>query len=101
VLLGCWDHTLDLAIARNFSIGGGRSAQFRIDAFNLLDTVVYNGRVTALQLTTPTEQTVRNPQFNADGSINAARLTPVNAGFGAANAAQAMRTIQLQLRLQF
>ena len=54
-----------------------------------------------MQFTSPTDQTVRNPQYNADGTLVATRLTPVNAGFGAATAAQAMRTIQVQLRFQF
>src|SRR5581483_11813561 len=86
ILLGCSDHTLDLAVSRSFPLGGGRSAQVRLDAFNLLNAVVYNARITSLQLVSPTDQTVRNPQFNADGTINTARLTPVTAGFGAATA---------------
>ena len=34
---------LDLTLARNFRLGGGRTAQVRIDAFNVFDTVVFNG----------------------------------------------------------
>ena len=49
----------------------------------------------------PTDQTVRNPQYNADGTLVQTRLTPQNAGFGAVTAAQAMRSVQLQLRFQF
>lgn len=37
----------------------------------------------------------------ANGQIDPARLTPRTAGFGAATGAAAMRSIQLQLRLQF
>jgi len=44
---------------------------------------------------------VRNAQFLANGEINPARLTPRTAGFGAATGAQGLRSIQLQLRLQF
>ena len=33
-LTGCGDHTIDLAIARNFRLGGGRTAQIRFDVFN-------------------------------------------------------------------
>jgi hypothetical protein len=100
-LLGCHDHTLDLAIARNFPLGGNRQAQLRIDLFNVLNTVVYNAFATSLQLNSPTDQTVRNPQFNADGTLVQTRLIPQNAGFGAVTGAQAMRTAQIQLRVQF
>jgi hypothetical protein len=78
-----------------------RQVQLRIDMFNALNTVIYNSVVTQLQLNSPTDQTVRNSQYNADGTLNPARLQPRSAGFGAVNGAQAMRTIQLQLRFQF
>jgi hypothetical protein len=100
-LVGCPDRILDLAIARNFKLGGSRVAQIRLDMFNALDTVVYTGRNTTLQLVSPTNQTVRNAQHLANGELNASRLTPRTAGFGAATAAAAMRSLQLQLRLQF
>jgi hypothetical protein len=101
LLPGCFDRTLDLAIARNIGLGRGRTAQIRVDVFNVFNTVIYNGRVTQLQMNSPTDQTIRNAQFNADGTLNEARLQPKNAGFGAANSAQPMRSVQLQLRLQF
>jgi hypothetical protein len=101
VLSGCPDHTLDLAIARNIPLGGSRNAQLRVDLFNALNSVVYMTVTTQVQLNSPTDQTVRNPQYNADGTLNQARLTPQNAGFGAVSAAQAMRTVQVQLRFQF
>jgi hypothetical protein len=100
-LSGCPDKTIDFAIARNFRLGGARNAQFRIDMFNAFNSVIYDRVVTELQLTNPTSQTVRNNQYNADGSLNQARLAPRNAGFGAANRALDMRRIQLQLRFQF
>jgi hypothetical protein len=75
--------------------------QFRLDMYNAFNTVIYNGRVTALQLNSPTDQTVRNPQFNADGSPVATRLRPQDAGFGGVTGAQAMRTMQAQIRFQF
>jgi hypothetical protein len=101
LLSGCPDHTLDLAIARNIRLGSVRQVQLRIDMFNALNTVIYNSVVTQLQLNSPTDQTVRNSQYNADGTLNPARLQPRSAGFGAVNGAQAMRSIQLQLRFQF
>jgi hypothetical protein len=100
-LNGCLDKTVDFAIARNFRIGGSRTAQFRVDVFNAFNAVVFDSRVTQLQLTNPTTQVVRNNQYNADGSLNQERLTPRTAGFGAANGAQPMRSVQIQLRFQF
>jgi hypothetical protein len=92
---------VDLAIARNIRLGGARQAQIRLELFNAFNDVVINGRQTQLQLRSPTDQTVLNSQYNADGSINQARLTPRNAGFGAATSAQAMRSAQVQLRFNF
>jgi hypothetical protein len=101
LLSSCPDHTLDLAIARNIALGGGRQVQLRVDAFNVLNTVVYSNRQSQLQLNSPTDQTVRNPQYLADGRIDSTRLKPQNAGFGAVTSAQGMRSLQLQLRFQF
>ena len=100
-MAGCPDHTLDLSIARNIRLGGPRQIQLRLDAFNALNTVVYSGRVTQLQLNSPTDQTVRNPQYLANGEVDPNRLTPRNAGFGAVTGAQAMRSIQGQIRFSF
>ena len=88
-------------MARNVRLGGSRTAQIRLDVFNALDTVVYTGRNTTLQLVSPTNQTVRNAQYLATGELNSSRLTPRTAGFGAASGAAAMQSVQLQLRLQF
>ena len=82
-------------------LGGSRSLQFRVDIFNAFNTVVYTGRVTNLQLNSPTDQTVRNPQFNPDGSVIATRTRPQDAGFGAVTGAADLRSIQLQIRLGF
>ena len=49
----------------------------------------------------PASMTLVNNQYNADGSLNQSRLTPRNAGFGAANGALPMRNIQLEVRLEF
>lgn len=98
---GCANRTLDLAIARNIRLGGGRVVQLRVDAFNALNTVVYSGRQTTLQLNNPTSQTVVNNQYTADGTVNPTRLTPRNAGFGAVTSALAMRSVQAQIRFAF
>ena len=51
-------------------LGGGRTAQVRIEMYNAFNVVVYNARQTQLQLVSPTNQTIRNPQFLADGSVD-------------------------------
>ena len=96
LLNGCWDKTTDLSIARNIRVGGARQIQFRLDLFNAFNAVVFNARTT-IQYNTPADPTtIRNNQYNPDGSLNTARLTPANAGAGAATGAQAMRTVQMQ-----
>jgi hypothetical protein len=100
-LRGCADHTVDMAIARDIRLGGARRLQFRLDAFNVFDTVIINGRSTTIQYNSPTDLTIRNNQFLADGSVDPNRLKPNQAGFGAATGAQAMRNLQLQVRFQF
>ena len=94
---------MDLAIQRNIRVGGNRQVQFRMDMFNAFNTVVCNARQTTIQWTSPDNQgTILNNQFNADGSLNTARLLPkFSAGAGAATGAQAMRSMQLQVRFQF
>lgn len=100
-LHGCFDKTIDLALARNFRLEGGRTIQFRIEAFNAFNAVIYNGRNTTLQVTSPVNLTPSNPQYDASGNLVQTRLTPQNAGFGAATGAQAMRSMQAQIRFQF
>jgi hypothetical protein len=100
-MTGCFENTFDFSIARNIRIGGNRSLQFRADIFNAFNTVMITNRQTQLQLNSPTDQTVRNPQFRADGTVDPARVPPRNAGFGAATGANALRSMQLQIRYQF
>jgi hypothetical protein len=97
----CADHTIDLAIARNFKLGGARVLQARLELFNAFNTVVFSNRVTQLQLVSPTDQTVRNSQFLPDGTLDPSRVLPRNAGFGAVTAAQPMRSVQASVRFSF
>jgi hypothetical protein len=101
ILRGCPDHTTDLSLVRSIKVGGARQVQFRLDAFNAFNTVVINGRQNQIQFNSPTDLTVRNSQFLADGSVDPNRLKPNQAGFGAANSAQTMRNLQLMVRFQF
>ena len=69
--------------------------------FNAFNTVIINARQTQVQYNAPDNQTLRNSQFLADGSVDPGRLKPNNAGFGAATGALPMRTLQLTMRFQF
>ena len=107
-MIGCPDHTVDLAIARNFPFGGGRQFQVRLDAYNAFNTVIITARNTTASFNSPTDQTLRNSQYLADGMLDPNRLVPRNAGFGAAtnwstNAINGNygRYIQVTLRVQF
>ena len=101
LLGGCLNKTVDLAIAKNIRLHGSRSLQFRVDAFNVFNTVVINDRERNVIYRSPTDLTIVNSQTLPDGSLDAARLTPRTAGFGAATNAQAMRNLQVQLRFAF
>jgi hypothetical protein len=121
IMVGCPDHTVDLAVARNFPFGkGGRQVQVRVDAYNLFNTAIITGRNTTANFTSPTDMTLRNPEFvanagdttlapGATGTVLAAgRDVPRNAGFGAANAwstnsinGNYQRYIQITFRVQF
>jgi hypothetical protein len=100
-LRGCSTRTFDLTLQRNFRLGGGRTFQIRGSAFNLFNMVVFSGRSTTMTLVSPTNQTLVNSQFLADGTLNPARLKPQDAGFGAVTGAQAMRVIHMQVRFGF
>jgi hypothetical protein len=98
---GCGNKNLDVAIQRNIKLGGSRQLQLRADVFNVFNTVVYNARNTTIQFNSPTDLTVRNSQYLADGSIDPARVKPNQAGFGAVTGAAGLRTVQGQIRFTF
>jgi hypothetical protein len=101
IMAGCPDKTVDLSILRSIRVGGSRQLQFRLDVFNAFNVAIINARQTQLQYNNPVDKTILNAQYNADGSLNQARLTPRTAGFGAATTAQNMRNLQLSFRFQF
>jgi hypothetical protein len=101
LLGGCPDHTVDMSIARNIRLGGNRNFQFRLDVFNVFNTVIYNNRNSNVIYRSPTDLTVVNSQYLPDGTLDPNRLTPKTAGFGAATSAQPMRNMQLQIRFGF
>jgi len=90
-----------MAVARNIRLGGNRNLQFRLDVFNVFNTVIFNDRNSTVIYRSPTDQTIVNSQFLPDGSLDPTRLTPRTAGFGAATNAQPLRNMQLQIRFGF
>ena len=100
-LKGCKDHILDLAIQRTIKLGGSRSLQLRADLFNAFNTLIYTGRSSTVPFNSVTDPTVRVSQYLQDGTLDPARLTPDEAGFGAATAAAALRSVQGQIRFTF
>jgi hypothetical protein len=98
---GCPDKRVDMSVSRDIRLGGNRTFEFRLDVYNLFDTVIYDQRNSTVSYNSPTDQTVRNSQTLADGSLDPARLVPRNAGFGAATRALPLRSMQLQFRFAF
>jgi hypothetical protein len=103
LLHGCADHTTNLSLARIFRLKSEqRRLEFRLDGYNIFNAVVINARNTTMQLASPSAPTtILNSEYNANGTLNQARLTPNNAGFGSATGAQVMRTFQLLFRFTF
>jgi hypothetical protein len=102
VLTGCFEKNIDLSIARNIGIGGGRSFQFRVDMFNAFNFGGITGRNTTLALTNPNDPvTATNLPYDAAGNPIPARLRPAGAGFGVANAYQLPRRVQAYVRFSF
>src|SRR5262249_13026517 len=101
LLGGCPDHTIDAAIAKNIKFGGNRNLQFRLDVYNLFNTVIYNNRNSNVIFRSPTDLTIVNSQYLPDGTSDPNRLQRRNAGFGAATSAQPLRNLQFQARFAF
>ena len=101
ILRGCADHRVDMWLSRDIRMGGNRRFEFRLDVFNLFDTVISTGSNNTINYVSPTDLTIRNSQTLADGSNDPARLVPRNAGFGAATNAMALRSMQLQFGSRF
>ena len=66
-----------------------------------LESGLLHARQTQLQLVSPTNQTIWNPQFLADETVDPNRIKTTAAGFGAVTGAAPLRTIQAQLRFSF
>jgi len=101
-LHGCFSHVLDLSIARNIRLGGGRMLQLRVDMFNAPNTAQVTGRNTTLNLTSPSDPvTPLNLPYDSNGNILPTRVRPNQAGFGAVTTYQTARNIQAYIRFSF
>jgi hypothetical protein len=88
---GCLNKNVDVSVVRRIRLGVERyRLELRADVFNATNAVVINGRSTTAQFNNPSSMTLVNNQFNGDGTLNQSRLTPRNAGFGAATSAQSL-----------
>jgi hypothetical protein len=103
-LRGCFIDNVDNSVVRRFrfwKFQEARRFEFRADIFNTLNAVILNGRNSTATFNNPTAMALQNSQYNADGTIASGRQLPKNAGFGAANSAMGMRSIQLEVRVAF
>jgi len=101
-LRGCFSSVLDLSIARNIRLGGGRVLQLRADMFNAPNNAQITGRQTMLTLASPTDPvTPLNLPYDSTGAILPNRVLLSQAGFGAVNAYQAARNVQGYIRFSF
>jgi len=103
-LRGCPTGIADMAIVRRFhfwKFKESKTFEFRADIFNALNSEFITGRQGTATFNNPTSMTLQNPEFASDGSILSGKQLPQNAGFGAANAANGSRNIQLTVRIAF
>jgi hypothetical protein len=100
---GCPDHTLDLAIARNIKVGGGRRVvQLRAELYNALNTVIYTGRNASMNIANlANASTAVNLPYDASGNLIPANAIPRSAGFGVVNNSNAARAVQVTARFSF
>ena len=101
-LHGCFSSVLDLSLARNIRLGGGRVVQLRVDAFNAPNQAGITGRNTTASFANQNDPvTLQNLPFDSNGNLIASRSLPRGAGFGVANNYQTPRNIQVQVRFSF
>jgi hypothetical protein len=101
---GCPTDNVDTSAVRKFhfwKFKESKTFEFRADIFNTLNAVMINGRSTTATFNNPTSMTLTNSEYSAPGVIASGKSLPQNAGFGAANGAQTMRNIQLEVRIGF
>ncbi len=101
-LRGCFQSTLDLAIARTIRFGGAKNLELRVDMFNAPNSAIVTGRNTTINFTNPNDPvTITNLPYDANGNVLSNRSLPKNAGIGVANTYQNPRSIQAQVKFSF
>ena len=69
-LKGCFISVLDLAIARNIRLGGGRNLQLRVDMFNAPNQAIITARNTSMTLSSPADPVnIQNLPYDANGNL--------------------------------
>ena len=90
------------SIARNIRLGGNKQIQLRVDMFNAPNAAIITGRNATVTFSSPSDPvTPQNLPYDAAGNLIVARSLPRGAGFGVANAYQAPRSVQAQVRFSF
>jgi hypothetical protein len=101
-LRNCFTSALDMTVMRTFRLGKAHTAQIRLDLFNAPNAAAVTGVQNTMNLNSPqTPTAITNLPYDANGNLIDSRSRPRGAGFGVANAYQAPRSIQLQLRYSF
>lgn len=105
-LRGCASYRTDLAIARNIKLGRNRTVQFRLEAYNVLNSIIINNRNTTATFASYTSaNAITSLPYAADGTTPRTATSAIpggaSAGFGVATSALPMRTMQAQIRFAF
>jgi hypothetical protein len=91
----------DVSVVRRFhfwKFKESKTFEFRGDIFNAVNAEYITGRQNQAQFNNPTSMSLVNAEYTGT-TINSGRSTPANAGFGAGNAANASRNIQMEVRI--
>jgi hypothetical protein len=104
-LRGCFQHAINLSLARNFRYErGGRTytVQLRLDAFNAPNHASITDVSSTQAMASPLDnRTVTNLPYDSNGNILSTRNNLNNPGFGAASGYQDPRYVQVQLKFIF
>ena len=102
-ILGRVRAELDLAIARNIKVGSGRRmAQLRAELYNALNTPIFTGRNTTMNIANlANASSALNLPYDANGNLIPANAIPRSAGFGVVNNSNAGRAVQVTARFSF
>jgi hypothetical protein len=88
-------NNLDLSVSKNFPIARGMKFEFRLDIFNLLDTVQFTEVNNTVNFASLTDRRITNLAYDAQGNLAQRN------GFGTVRAVAPARTLQLVTRLTF